>query len=98
MVYDLHMDLKTEQRARLEATIGWARRIRAGLQPLLDAHGGRVHFRPSSTGVALVGLLHDRPQRGKSGIKDLDRLAVNFETMFATHCCDIDQGRATGEK
>ena len=92
------MDLKTEQRKRLSATVEWAAKIRRTLQPLLDAHGDRVHFRPSSTGVAMVGLLHDRPQRGKSGIKTLERIVRDFEVMFATHCRDVPQGRVTGEK
>ena len=33
-----------------------ARKIRARLQPLLDTHGDHVHVRPSSTGIAMVGL------------------------------------------
>jgi hypothetical protein len=93
-----HVDVLGEQRRRLEATIAWARRIRAELQPLLDAHGDRVHFRPASTGVAMVGLLPDRPQRGKSGITNLRRLATDFEALFAKHCRDVPQGRVTGEK
>jgi len=92
------MDVKTEQRDRLTATIEWAGKIRSALQPLLDAHGDRVHFRPSSTGVAMVGLLHGRPQRGKSGIKTLERVVRDFETLFATFCRDVEQGRVTGEK
>ena len=83
---------------RLQATIGWARKIRTTLQPVLEANRSRVHFRPSSTAVAMVGLLHDRPQRGKSGIRDLDRLVRNFEALFAEHCRDIEHGRVTGEK
>jgi hypothetical protein len=90
--------MKTEQRTRLEATTEWARKIRATLQPLLDAHGDRVHFRPSSTGVAMVGLLHDRPQRGKSKITNLVGLAASFETLFGTHCRDVTHDRVTGEK
>ncbi len=92
------VDIKDEQRRRLQATITWARRIRAELQPVLDAHGDRVHFRPSSTGVAMVGLLPDRPQRGKGGLRDLARVASDFEAMFTAHCRDIEQGRITGEK
>ncbi len=92
------VDIEAEQRHRLEATIAWAGRIRAELQPILEAHGERVHFRPSSTGVAMVGLLPDRPQRGKSGLRDLARVAANFEALFAAHCMDVEQGRATGEK
>ena len=98
MFYDARMDVKGEQRARLASTIEWARKIRTVLQPLLDANGSRVHFRPSSTGVAMVGLLHDRPQRGKSGLRNLEGIAKDFERMFGEHCRDVDQGRATGEK
>ena len=98
IVYHADVDVKNEQRRRLEATTTWARKIRASLQALLDTHGERVHFRPSSTGIAMVGLLSDRPQRGKSGITNLDRLISDFERMFATHCREIDQGRVTGEK
>jgi hypothetical protein len=86
------------QRAQLLATIGWAQQIQAILQPLLDAHGDRVHFRPFSGGVAMVSVLHDRPQRGKSGIKDLRNLADHFEDLFQRHCVEIEQGRETGEK
>lgn len=46
----------------------------------------------------MVGLLHDRPQRGKSGITNLDRLVSEFEPMFAAFCKDVEQGRPTGEK
>lgn len=92
------MDLRDLQRQRLRATVEWARKIRTTLQPVIDKHGDRVHFRPSSTGVAMVGLLPDRPQRGKSGITNLPRVVANFEPMFASHCRDIEHGRATGEK
>ena len=92
------VDIKDKQRQRLQKTIAWAQRIRAELQPILEAHGDRVHFRPSSTGVAMVGLLPERPQRGKSGLRDLARVAADFEAVFAAHCKDIDHGRVTGEK
>lgn len=46
----------------------------------------------------MVGLLPDRPQRGKSGITNLARLVTNFESMFAAHCRDVEHGRVTGEK
>ncbi len=92
------VDVRDLQRRRLQATIEWARKIRSTLQPLLDAHGDRVHFRPSSTAVAMVGLLPDRPQRGKSGITNLTPVVTDFEPMFAANCRDIEHGRATGEK
>jgi hypothetical protein len=87
-----------DQAARLRATIEWARKLRATLGPLQRDHGDRVHFRPASTSVAMVGLLADRPQRGKSGITNLDRVAADFETMFVKSCRDVDHGRFTGEK
>jgi hypothetical protein len=91
-------ELRQAQRRRLDATVKWAEAIRGRLQPLLERHGERVHFRPSSTGVAMIGLLPDRPQRGKSGLTDLDVVVTSFETLFATNCCDVEHGRVTGEK
>lgn len=90
---DLH-----RQRAQLGATIGWSRQLRAILQPILDLHGDRVHFRPSSGGVAMVSVLHHRPQRGESGLRDLPGIVANFEALFRQHCVDIDHGRETREK
>jgi hypothetical protein len=92
------VDVRDLRRQRLRATIDWARKIRMTLQPLLDAHGDRVHFRPSSTGVAMVGLLPDRPQRGKSGLTNCARVVTDFEMLFATHCREVPHGRVTGEK
>lgn len=45
-----------------------------------------------------MGLSHDLPQRGKSGLRNLDALASNFDALFAKHCNGIRQGRVTGEK
>ena len=90
--------MKAAQRDRLQKTIRWARRLRASRQPILDAHGKRVHFRPGSSGIAMVGLLHEWPQRGKSGLTNLDDIVADFDAMFAAHCRDIKQGRRTGEK
>jgi len=92
------LELREHQRERLQRTIEWAHRIRAELQPLLDAHGDRVHFRPSSTGIAMVGLLPDRPQRGQSGITNLKALTDGFEARFDARCRNAEQGRVTGEK
>jgi len=83
---------------RLEATIDRADEIRKVLGTLQQARGHEVHFRPSATGVAMVGLTSDRPQRGKSGIRDLARLARNFEEAFKKHCLPDEQGRETPEK
>ena len=65
------MSIRTEQEKRLRATIDWARKLRADLGPLQRSHGDRIHFRPASTGISMVGLLPDRPQRGKSGLTNL---------------------------
>jgi hypothetical protein len=92
------MDVNAEQARRLEQTITWAQKIRRLLSSVIDQHGDRVHFRPSSTGVSMIGLSHTRPQRGKSGFTNIERLASDFETLFEEHCVDIDQGRETGEK
>lgn len=83
---------------RLTRTIEWAKKLRASLQPILDAHGDRVHFRPASTGVAMVGLLPDRPQRGKSGLTNLERVVTSFEQMFDEHCRTVEHGKPTREK
>jgi hypothetical protein len=85
-------------RRRLSDTIAWAKKLRAALNDTQVAYGERVHFRPSSTGVSMVGLLADRPQRGWSGLPDLNRVAENFEELFARHCRDVEKGRETPEK
>lgn len=87
-----------QQRQQLRKTVEWARRIREELQPVLDKHGDRVHFRPSSGGVTMVGLLPSRPQRGRSGVRNLRSLVERFDDEFNSHCRDIDQGRPTPEK
>lgn len=43
----------------------------------------------------MVGLLPDRPQRGRSGITNLARVATEFEAAFAAHCRDVPHGRVT---
>lgn len=48
------MTLEEKQREHLKATIQWARKLRAELQPIVDAHGDKVHFWPSSSGVTMV--------------------------------------------
>lgn len=92
------MTIHDDQQLRLKKTIEWATKLRAHLQPILDAYDRAVHFRPSSTGVAMVGLLPKKPQRGKSGLRDLSRVAADFENLFATHCNPKGQGRPTPEK
>lgn len=90
--------VRDQQRAHLRAVINWSRKLREHLGPIQDIHGDRVHFRPSSTAVAMIGLLHDHPQQGKGGYRNLARLATNFEIEFTRWCKDVDQGRPTPEK
>jgi len=76
----------------------WASRIQATLGDVLLAHGHEVMFRPGSEGIAMVSLQRDRPQRGKSRIRNVAGLARNFEAQYRKYCVDIDQGRPTPEK
>lgn len=92
------VSLPEQQRRHLEAVTRWAERIRETLGPVLEAHGDRVHFRPGKNGVTMIGLLADRPQRGSDPLRDLGRIARNFEALFEKHCQDIGQGRPTDEK
>ncbi len=88
----------TRQREQLKETIEWARTISTDLGELQKSEGARVHFRPSSNGIAMVGLLPDRPQRGKTGITKSKQIAADFEKLFKKHCVDIGHGRKTPEK
>lgn len=92
------VDLRERQRQRLNEVTKWAGKIRETLGPILEAHGGRVHFRPGNNGVTMISLLADRPQRGSDPLRDLGRIARNFEALFEKHCQDIGQGRPTDEK
>ncbi len=92
------MTLHDTQRDRLLRTIEWAREIERHLAAIRARHIGQVHFRPASTGIAMIGLLTDRPQRGKSGITALAQLATDFEAQFSAHCVDCEHGRLTPEK
>ena len=87
-----------KRRARLLAVTGWAERARLELSDLPEHHVGRVHFRPGATGVTLVGLLPERPQRGsKRPARDLPRLLRELDSRFQRDCVDITQGRETRE-
>ncbi|HEX6242480.1 MAG TPA: hypothetical protein VFZ61_16320 [Polyangiales bacterium] len=91
-------ELADRQRTHLKAVAAWAARARETLGAIMLTHGHQVHFRPASGGVAMIGLLPERPQRGKSGLCDLRRVARDFEQLFAAHCRDVPHGRITGEK
>jgi hypothetical protein len=92
------MTSRARQRDSLQSTIAWARQIEQHLALVRDRHLGGVHFRPSSTSVSMIGLHPDRPQRGKSSITNLARLAATFDAEFRRHCIDCDHGRPTPEK
>ena len=92
------MSYADNRRKHLRLTTDWARRVREDLGGVLKEHLGQVHFRPASQGVAMVGLLPERPQRGRPGIRDLKRLARSFEARFHRDCVNVDQGRPTPEK
>ncbi len=87
-----------EIESHLDSVTKWADAIRTNLAAVLAARGGEVHFRPTSSGVTMVGLRPERPQRGKGGYRDLAALAADFDAEFRKHCVDVDQGRPTEEK
>lgn len=82
---------------QLDDVIDNARALRRDLGAVLAAHGDRVHFRPTTTAVTMVGLLPATAQRGHS-FTNLPKLAQQFAAEFARHCVDVDQGRPTPEK
>ncbi len=86
-----------DQREWLKATIKMAETIRTELGALLES-GRNVHFRPSTKGFSMVGLLHDKPQLGKSGLRDAKMTAAEFDRLFAEHCDGDLPGRSTPEK
>ena len=92
------MNYDEGRREQLRKTTLWAAKAREELGGIQQDHAGRVHFRPASQGVAMVGLLPERPQRGKSGIRNLGRLREEFEERFQRDCVDIEHGRPTPEK
>jgi hypothetical protein len=85
-------------RDHLASVLDWATKVQAHLAEVQEAHRGAVHFRPSSGGVAMVGLHPERPQRGKSQYRNLARLRTQFAEEYAKHCVDVAQGRPTPEK
>lgn len=92
------VSVRDQQRERLRRTIEWARKIEQSLAEVRAIRVGEVHFRPSSTGISMIGLRPDRPQRGRSGITNLERLAANFEQEYEVHCVSCQHKRATPEK
>ena len=86
------------QERRLRDITKWARKISEHLQPILNEQplpdkyrpGGRggVHFRPTTQGITMVGLLPKRPLRGGT-IGDLDDFSCNLVEKFKACCIDI---------
>jgi len=87
-----------EQREHLGKVVGWAEKIEDELHELIWHHKMPVFFRPGASGVAMVGLTSDLPQRGRSGYRDLKALSEKFESHFLAYCVQPDQGRPTPEK
>lgn len=90
--------MQQEREHRLRETVAWATKLRSTLQSILDACGDRVHFRPSSSGVSMIGLLPNAPQLGMEPVQNLDRVVRDFEMLFARHCERLAPGRDTPEK
>jgi len=89
--------VKSELKDRFTRITANARDIREKLSGLLTEHSGKVHFRPTSSGITMVGLLPDRPQRGKGGYS-ADKLLRDFDVEFRAHCVETSQERQTPEK
>jgi len=90
--------LHQQREEKLSSMAMWAGRIQDTLGDILVAHGHEVMFRPGGEAISMVSLRLDRPQRGKSGIRDVVGLAQNFDVQYRKYCVDIDQGRSTPEK
>jgi len=91
------MNLFDEREECLIRIINNARIITNRLANTIDKHGSLVHFRPSSNGISIIGLLPTAPQRGKSNFRDFDGINNDFENMFAKHCTEPPK-RVTPEK
>ena len=88
---------RDEQRERLSKIIAQAHEVRRELGALL-ASGKNVHFRPGSKGFSMVGLLHDKPQLGVSGLTDTKHTVAHFDELFKEHCDGDGPIRKTPEK
>lgn len=87
------------RRTRLEKITACAAMLREPLRLIHAAHGYDVHLRPtSSNGVTMIGLSAGRPQRGKGGFNDMERLVRDFRALFDEHCMPDSHGRDTPEK
>ena len=87
------VDILAAQRNRVRGTTTWATWARDALGALAQEYLGHVHFRPSSTGVSVVGLSPDGPQLGKRAYRDLTRTRLTIEETLK-----LRPGRCTPEK
>lgn len=83
--------------SHLQAVTSSAKAIREHLGYILEAHGDKVHFRPTASGVTMIGLDRDTPQRGQS-FGNVHAIAADFDALFARYCVGMAQGRSTPEK
>jgi PD-(D/E)XK nuclease superfamily protein len=80
----IEVDLRLQQMERLESIDTWAKQI----QEELDGVGDHVpvYFRPGSRGIAMVSIDLDRPQVGKSSLRNLKTISDGFDDLFQKHC------------
>jgi hypothetical protein len=88
---------------QLRQTAIYAEAMRSELRSIIESERwrGLVHFRPSRSGVSMIGLTADAPQRGKSGIRDLSAFVQDGEAKFQSEFekyCTKQPGRPTEEK
>ena len=89
--------IPTDQIDRLSRIAACAKEIRISFAHKLAHYVGRVHLRPTNSGITLVGLLPSRPQRGHGGYC-VDRLLARFDHEFERWCVNVAHGRQTPEK
>jgi len=85
------------QRHYLNKTCEWATKAADALGALGANEGHRAHFRPTTSGITMVGLLPGKCDLGKS-YQNLDRLVTNFEEEFRAHCNAEGPAKPTSEK
>lgn len=89
--------MNTEELKRLATITRYAHAIHTQLLDQDLVKQGRVHFRPTTSGITLVSLAPDTPQLGKSGFQ-VDHLKSNLDHLFQRYCLGGSLGRATPEK
>jgi hypothetical protein len=89
---------KVRQHEHLEKVIRWAKKLRGYPSDFERRYAGRVLFRPSSTGIAMIGLTPENPQRGGAVPVDASENGHVLEELYLRHCVGVPQGRQTPEK